>query len=417
MVSKNHSLFISDLIMAHTRRQDAFDDSDYASCPAGGDWWKCEDVNYPTFIGCCSSNPCSGQMCPEGDLYPMGFGSITAPASDYPNHSCPYNGLWYTCADNIVTFQGCCESDPCNGQGCPASDLRPAGVHTVIVAGTSTFTVPPSVATEAPTSVLSASVTTTSNGANRSSTPVASQLVSAQPVSKSIDTAAIAGGSAAVAAVVTIVIGLTIWSVRRRRTKRVAEFPHKMVQHLRNRSRLIRIPSVQVSACTSRNVRSLLTDLTTVTTPLPRYTQTIPSFTYQQSLFSPAPTYQSTQTIHPPHAEPQEVMGLGLSQGEFNRRTKSRSPVNHLISAPIELATQRFSAGNPDAEAKSPLLESKSNEVPQSKPRPNPNPNPNPNEKRERQSRLRARPAMVDLRAEASRSPSRGPTEGLYLDD
>src|ERR1700743_111922 len=168
MVSDNYSFYTSDLMMAHVRRQDSFDDSDYESCTVGGQWWKCEDVNYPTFIGCCSSNPCSGKMCPEGHLHPMGFGTVTTPVPDYPNHSCPYGGLWYTCADNTVPFQGCCESNPCNGQGCPASDLRAAAVHTVVVAGASTFTVPASVATATRTAASAADATISSG----TSTPV-----------------------------------------------------------------------------------------------------------------------------------------------------------------------------------------------------------------------------------------------------
>jgi hypothetical protein len=216
---ENNSVYTSALMMAHIRRQDTFDDSDYVSCPVGGEWWKCEDVNYPTFIGCCSSNPCSGQMCSEEDLHPMGFGSVTAPAPDYPNHSCPYGGLWYTCADNSVPFQGCCESNPCNGQGCPASDLRAAAAHTVVVAGTSTFTIPSSVATQGPTATNSTTDTTiTSNPTEQGSTSASSP-----PVSKSIDVAAIAGGAAAVAVVLTIIVGVVVcWFVRRRRMKQAA---------------------------------------------------------------------------------------------------------------------------------------------------------------------------------------------------
>ena len=142
-------------------------------------------------------------------------------------------------------------------------------------------------------------------------------------------------------------------------------------------------------------------------TPLPRYSRRAPSFAYPQGPSSPAPTYQSAQVTHPPHTEPQEVMGFSLSEDEFNRRIKSRSPVNLLVGGPIELATQRFSANNPDAEAKSPLLEARP------KPKPKPNSRMKREEKRQRQSRLRSRPAMFDLRAEVSRSPSRHPARGI----
>jgi hypothetical protein len=207
MGSVNHSIHTSDLMMAHSRRQETFDDSDYVSCPVGGAWWKCEDVNYPTFIGCCSSNPCSGSMCPEKDLSPMGFGPITTPTPDYPNHSCPYGGLWYTCADNSVPFQGCCDSNPCNGVGCPVSDLRAAGVHTVVTPD-GTFTVAASVATTSPTG------TTSSPG---------STLSPSQRESNSSNTAAIAGGAAAAAVVLTLVIGLVACCLIRRRRIRASE--------------------------------------------------------------------------------------------------------------------------------------------------------------------------------------------------
>lgn len=144
-------------------------------------------------------------------------------------------------------------------------------------------------------------------------------------------------------------------------------------------------------------------------TPLPRYTRRTPSFAYIQNSSSPAPTYKASPIPHPPHTEPQEVFGTGLTEDEFNRRTKSRSPANHSVDGPIELATQRFSANNPDAEARSPLLETKQ--------KPKPKLRPNRDETSERHSRLRSRPAMVDLRAEASRSPSRGPARSFDSND
>ena len=389
--------------MAHLRRQDTFDDSDYVSCPVGGDFWECEDVNYPTFVGCCSNNPCSGKLCSEEDLYPMGFGSVTTPAPDYPNHSCPYDGLWYTCADNPVPFQGCCESDPCNSQGCPVSDLRAAAVHTVAVAGDTTFTVPSSVATSSPTTASSATDTTT--------TPVTtgqgSTSASSHSVSKSIDTAAIAGGAAAVAVVLTIIIALLCcWLTRRRRMKQVAQEALQAGTPPHDPNPFYKDPlgtsEYLFLICTA----ALLTKAA-VMTPLPRYSRRASSFAYPQAPFSRAPTYESAQTHHPPHTEPQEVIGLGLSEDEFNRRTKSRSPSNQIGNEPIELATQRFSANNPDTEAKSPLLAARP------KQRPKPKPRARREEKGQRQSRLRSRPALVDLRAEASRSPSRGPARGF----
>jgi hypothetical protein len=202
--------------MALVQRQDSFIDTDYVSCQAGGQWAKCDDPNHPTFIGCCSSDPCSGQMCLDSDLYPMSFGNGTDSTPDYPNHSCPYGGLWYTCADNSPTFQGCCKSNPCNGEGCPAGDLVAAGVHTVNVAGMPTFTVPSSVATAASTSDISPTVSATPPPPDASTSPLALPV----PSSRLSNTAAIAGVAAAVAVFVTILVGLTVYCIAGKRAEK-----------------------------------------------------------------------------------------------------------------------------------------------------------------------------------------------------
>jgi hypothetical protein len=211
--------------MPNLPRQSTIVDSDYESCPVGGEWWTCEDSNYPTFIGCCSTDPCSGVLCSGNDLYPMGFGSVTTPVPDYPNHSCPYGGLWYTCADNTTPFQGCCESNPCNGVGCPAADLKPAGVHTIVLAGGSTFTVPSSVATGTSTSQLPTSTsvaTITGSPATATATSAMSlPSVAAQPN----HTGAIAGGAAAGGFVLAVAVGLFLYFgwIKRRRQSSVPE--------------------------------------------------------------------------------------------------------------------------------------------------------------------------------------------------
>lgn len=91
--------------------------------------------------------------------------------------------------------------------------------------------------------------------------------------------------------------------------------------------------------------------------------------------------------------EPQEIMGTGLTEEEYKRRFKFRTPVSAL-NGPVELATLRFSAADIYAEAKNPLLK----------------PKPKPRQIPERSSRLRSSPAIEDLRALAvSRSPSISP--------
>ncbi|KIX08364.1 uncharacterized protein Z518_03020 [Rhinocladiella mackenziei CBS 650.93] len=256
----------------------------------------------------------------------MGFGSVTTPVPDYPNHSCPYGGLWYTCANNSIPFQGCCESNPCNGQGCSAQDLRPAGLHTVAVAGGSTFTVPSSVATSTPTSIA----TTTEAGST--TTPAQSE----SSTSSSTDTTAIAGGAAAAAVVLTILVGLALhFYLRRRRLRRTANGPlHREDVPLEHKGCYQDRPG-------------------TILTPLPCYPESSPHVSSPGVPFSPAPTYASMPTPRPQEMEPQEIMGLGLTLDEFHRRTKSRSPAN-VGDEPVELATQRFAAVDPNLEAKRP---------------------------------------------------------------
>jgi hypothetical protein len=225
--------------MSNLRRQGTFPDSDYESCPVGGEWWTCTDANYPTFIGCCSSDPCSGSLCSGSDLYPMGFGSITTPAPDYPNHSCPYGGLWYTCADNTTPFQGCCNSNPCNGVGCPASDLRPAGVHTVLLVGGTTFTVPASMATGSQaTSSASASSSTSTSTITGTPTSVTTATALPAVAAKSSHTGAIAGGATAGGVLILALLVLILYfcGLRRKRQASLSEISPSMITSTGNAS-------------------------------------------------------------------------------------------------------------------------------------------------------------------------------------
>lgn len=127
---------------------------------------------------------------------------------------------------------------------------------------------------------------------------------------------------------------------------------------------------------------------------LARYTLTSSTLSSPRLPFSPAPAYRSMTLSKEEPVEPQEIMGIGLTEEEFTRRSKSRTPVNAL-DGPVELAALRFSAADVYAEAEKPLVK------PKKAPRLIP---------RERSSRLRASPAFGDLRALAvSRSPSISP--------
>ncbi|PVH75132.1 hypothetical protein DL98DRAFT_428019 [Cadophora sp. DSE1049] len=116
-------------------------DNTMGTCPYGGLWYTCT-AQIPTFLGCCTSNPCqgNGKTCPTSDLRAAGMGTGPGPdpgltrndASYWPNVQCSV-GEWWTCAMQTPSFQGCCEENPCGGDGtgCPASLLHPAEFSTV----------------------------------------------------------------------------------------------------------------------------------------------------------------------------------------------------------------------------------------------------------------------------------------------
>jgi hypothetical protein len=90
--------------------------------------YTCESTT-PTFFGCCMNNPCNPNGCPASDLRAAALGTGSGPdfstndGSYYSNANCS-NGLWYSCATTDPSFQGCCGTNPCNAGGkCPASSL------------------------------------------------------------------------------------------------------------------------------------------------------------------------------------------------------------------------------------------------------------------------------------------------------
>jgi hypothetical protein len=68
-----------------------------------------------TFLGCCTTDPCANNTCPEGNLRTAGFN-----ASQYnyimPQKCADDNAAWWTCAWGS-TYMGCCESNACQGDG------------------------------------------------------------------------------------------------------------------------------------------------------------------------------------------------------------------------------------------------------------------------------------------------------------
>lgn len=101
--------------------------------------YTCTD-QMPTFLGCCTSNPCNGVGCPSSDLRAAGMGTGSGPdsttndSSYWPNVQCA-EGQWWTCSRQTPSFQGCCETNPCGGDGdaggCPSNELSPAAFKAV----------------------------------------------------------------------------------------------------------------------------------------------------------------------------------------------------------------------------------------------------------------------------------------------
>ncbi|KAI1273660.1 hypothetical protein F5Y07DRAFT_251583 [Xylaria sp. FL0933] len=94
-------------------------------CPSGGDFYICQG-NRNQFLGCCDVDPCDGNggLCPVSAIHPSSFDRDKY--SEIPPQSCissTRNGLWYTCSAG-PTFLGCCVSNPCNNDGvCPQNNL------------------------------------------------------------------------------------------------------------------------------------------------------------------------------------------------------------------------------------------------------------------------------------------------------
>jgi hypothetical protein len=177
--------------------------------------YTCTDQT-PTFFGCCTSNPCNGVGCPASDLRAAGMGTGSGPdsatndSSYWPNVQCVH-GQWWTCADQTPSFQGCCISNPCGGTGCPMGNLFPAELGTVS-----------SAAPTASPSVTSASNTLQSMTSTASAAPVVTSTSTHLPSvnqSSGPKVATIAGGAAGGAfggCLLLIIIVFAIWKCRRR---------------------------------------------------------------------------------------------------------------------------------------------------------------------------------------------------------
>lgn len=100
------------------------------SCPQGGSFYSCKDAE-SHFIGCCTEDPCVDKTgyCPQSALRYTSYSKDSY--RSIPPQSCaaPHNeSTWYTCSEIDSPFMGCCSSNPCANNGCPQEDLLAAQV-------------------------------------------------------------------------------------------------------------------------------------------------------------------------------------------------------------------------------------------------------------------------------------------------
>jgi hypothetical protein len=99
------------------------------SCPAGGMFSICSQSDSSRFIGCCESlNPCNNG-CSAGQIVPTSLNASFV--GRVPDQDCPIEALFYQCNATTPPFWGCCKSNPCFSNGCPQLDLAPAILSSV----------------------------------------------------------------------------------------------------------------------------------------------------------------------------------------------------------------------------------------------------------------------------------------------
>ncbi|MCJ1419886.1 hypothetical protein MMC32_006242 [Xylographa parallela] len=202
------------------------------SCPTGGSFFACDYGSM--FVGCCTGdNPCGDAGCSAGDLQPASF--VASAYGTFADQLCNAGSQWYTCAGANPSFMGCCQSDACSNNGCPAQDLTPGilqsvpalnsaydpisnpGATSSAVASSTSAPMTTPTATSVANSQTSIAGTPTSTGTSAeafaSSTSSPTTITSQR--SSGPHTAAIAGGAVGGVAVLGILLVLLLWYCRR----------------------------------------------------------------------------------------------------------------------------------------------------------------------------------------------------------
>ncbi|MCJ1436943.1 hypothetical protein MMC27_006326 [Xylographa pallens] len=202
------------------------------SCPTGGSFFACDYGSM--FVGCCTGdNPCGDAGCSAGDLQPASF--VASAYGTFADQLCNAGSQWYTCAGTNPSFMGCCQSDACSNNGCPAQDLTPGTLQSVPALNSAYNPISnPSATSSAAASSTSAPMTTptttsvpnsqtsiagtptsTSTSAGASASSTSPPETSTSQHSSSPHTAAIAGGAVGGVAFLALLLALLLWYCRR----------------------------------------------------------------------------------------------------------------------------------------------------------------------------------------------------------
>lgn len=175
------------------------------NCPSGGIWYSCGFGS--KFVGCCDSAPCD-HGCPAGNLKPASF--IPASHGHFSDQQCSA-GLWYTCNTTAPPFMGCCKSNPCMQNGCPQVNLT-AGFLSSNPSDAAEFN--PSGGSSAATSSPTATSRLSSSTTDSTSRP---DVTSSPP--KPSHTGAIAGGAIGGVAAIALLIALLLLHYKKKSSK------------------------------------------------------------------------------------------------------------------------------------------------------------------------------------------------------
>lgn len=185
------------------------------SCPNGGQFYICENIT-TEFIGCCTTNPCTSPdsgKCPTANLRAASFsaGKYFALKQQDCDDAASIK-IWYTCADIIPPFMGCCASNPCAAGLCTPTDLRPAKLSSE-PGRRASFLHPGG--TDPSTTTSSSSATSTATNTAPTSTTSSTNLSGG----------AIGGICAAATVVLIMIVGIAIWYTRKKGQERAAPTP------------------------------------------------------------------------------------------------------------------------------------------------------------------------------------------------